>query len=1030
MTHGAPSGLGLRQLYGKSNHPYYVVAPDYQRSSAGIRVMHQFCAALRMCGQEAWISTGLTNPFLDTPILTAEIRQQHLDQGRIPIAVYPEVVGRNPLHCRVVTRYILNKPGLLGDKPHYKPTDLLFVYEPELLGETPFPPWGVLHLPSIDTSIFHNRNNPQDNCRQGWCIYAGRHVQGLKEHPELLSDCTVITRDWPSTREEMAALFRRSEGVYCFENTAISMEARLCGCPVVQLPSHLYTQDCFFGSGLGLAKGISFSTEPQAIEAARAELSGLSAGYEALESQFWVGLDQWVFDTQTLATQAAQASPTPVIDDTPPDEPAYRAWYELNAPGEPQAQYLATRMVQNWTAATSAHLLMPVRPGELDAFVQTVTSLHAQVFENWMLTVASTEPAPADVQNRHRIQWLQARDVSQLNLILHEMAKVSGGEWLGFLAPGTKLDTLSLQAFLDAAQGHPSWQLVYGDDDIQSHDGRCYRARLKPAPDFITLCGTSFLDGLALIRKSAYPTGIQAEAADHSPAYALALQLLATGHTHAIGHVNGIWAHLPEKAQAPSYDSELQAVIDQLHRVGINADVQPREAQHLRLVQPIPTHAPQAVTAVMLGADTLEATLAQWRHLLTMAGAHGLQTCLIANRMASPTDAQLLKTAVSTGHTLPTSTVDLPGLGEGEALAELCMQIPTPLAWIFGPSTVPLQTDGLLHLAAWLKWPGVAAVQPGLWDMATKQMLSPGFAPGLTWERLALSPETVDNTPTQQRTLASLNGDGVLIQTSTLQQALQQISGSALDFWPLALSRQLTMSGQTMVWKPEVVCGIHAAPLPRDATAAQMFMAQNLSWLSSNGFYNPRLSLKKPTLVDAQRTTPWLDLAPNTKRFLLLQEEHARFPAAHLPALAQMAESGEASTTLWTVSPSDSAEVLVLEIVRAGPDAVYFGQHNPDGVLAIALQLLTRLCPTIGRICCVGPVTENAADGEFWRLFNWLHHHLRALRMAHRALVIDETQAEALRAHHPDVRLIGPTAATSSPRSDSRTQSLLANYVP
>jgi hypothetical protein len=194
-----------------------------------------------------------------------------------------------------------------------------------------------------------------------------------------------------------------------------------------------------------------------------------------------------------------------------------------------------------------------------------------------------------------------------------------------------------------------------------------------------------------------------------------------------------------------------------------------------------------------------------------------------------------------------------------------------------------------------------------------------------------------------------------------------------------------------------------------------MFMSQNLSWLTSNGAYNPRLSLKKPALVDAQRTTPWLDLAPNIKRLLLLQEAQAQFPAVHLPALAQLGKSGEASTTLWTVTPSDSVEILALEIARAGPDVVYFGPHTADGVLAKALALLAQLCPTMRRVCCVAPATSRPAEEEFWQLIDWLHHHLRALRVAHWALVTDEAQAEALRAHHPDVRLVEPVASGQAP---------------
>jgi hypothetical protein len=1016
-------GGGKKQLYGNIRHPYYVVAPDYQRTSAGIRVMHQFCAALRMCGQEAWISTGTTNPLLDTPKLTREIQQQHLEQGQIPIAVYPEVVGRNPLQCHVVTRYILNKPGLLGEKPHYKDSDLLFVYEPELLTEVSAP-WGVLHLPSIDTSIFHNRGNSPD--RQGWCVYPGRYSDGLKDHAALLADCMVITRNWPSTREEMAALFQRSEGVFCFENTAISMEARLCGCPVVQLPSPLYDKARFFGLGLGLARGISFSTAPENIEAARHELIGLSQGYQALEDQFWSGLDQWIQDTQKLAINAAKTKPSSIVDDTPIDEPRYKDWYQLNTPGESTAQHLATRMMLDWTEPTSVHLLMAVMPDELSAFEQTLATLSTQVFESWMLTVASTAAQPAHTHAQQRIQWLEARETRDLDVILHEMAKISGGDWLGFLPTGIQLDALGLQALVDAAQSHPSWQLVYSDNDIQTADGRAHHPRLKPKSDLITLCGTSLVDGLTLVRKTAYTAAIPAAQAGLNPAYPLSLALLANGQIDAIGHVDGIWAHLPERTNARPNEGEREAAIKHLRQANINADVQHRSTANLRIVEPLPLQpAPLPVTAVLVGADTLEACLALWRQLYEMIGALGLHDCLIAHRLTSPHDIQLLKMAVSQQSGLPTSVVDLPNLNDGETLAAICMQITAPLAWILGPGTAPVQPDGLLHLTNWMHWPKVAAVQPGLWSLAEGQMLSPGFSPGLAWEPLALSPETNDNAATQQRALACLNGEGILIRTPILQRTLQLMSGSDRAVWPLALSRELAQMGHTMVWKPEVVMSVSVKATP-SRQSKHLFMTQNLPWLTSNGPYNPRLSLRKPALVDATRSVPWAGTGTNVRRGLLLQDEEILFPQAHLTHLARVGEATELSMTLWSVSAADSADILFFEIVRAAPHAVYFGKHTPHGPLAGALALMAEHCPKILRLCCIGPVATSGSEIDNWTLVEWLHQHQHALRSAHRALACETALADVLRPYHPDIQCIEHSSADGpAGHLDHRTHAYL-----
>lgn len=992
----------MKNLYGGVQHPYYVLAPDYQRQSAGIRVMHQFCAALRRCGQEAWISAGKVNPELDTPLLTAEVRQRHAETGRMPIAVYPEVIGRNPFQSHVVTRYILNKPGLLGEKPQYKETDLLFTYATELQQQLPNA-WGVLFLPCIDSSVFHNRENPDDPHRKGWCVYPGRYKQGLIDHQSLLADCAVITRDWPQSHEEMAALFRRSEGVYCFENTAISLEARLCGCPVVHLPSPFYDHKQLMGTELGLAWGISYSCEPREIDAARRQLPELSAAYESHEAAFWEGLDRWISDTQALATQVAKNPPPPLADETPLDDPAYRAWYLLNSPGETHAQHLATRMVQSWKTVPSVHLLMAVHEEELAAFEQSLNTLKVQVFGNWMLTVVTTEPKPSALQAQNQVQWLQARDAAHLDIILHEMAKASGGEWLGILTPGTQLDALSLQAMVDATQTQAEVQLVYCDDDVQTSDGRSHSARFKPLLDFITLCGASMLQGFTLMRQSAYVAAIQSPAIDHSPADDLALHLLARGQADVIVRVHGVWAHRPEQPHPPTADGDCQVVTEVLQQAHIKAEVQPRNAAHLRIVQPSLSFASTPVTVLVLGADTLEAFLAQWRQLLSVVPASDLEACMIANRLTSPTDTQLLRAAVSMESRLATTIVDVPGLCDGEALAALCHQVISPLTWILGPNTFPMQTEGLQHLVAWMNWPGVAAVQPGLWDMRSNRMLSPGFAPGLVWEPLHLQPETIDNTPTQQRQLASLNGDAVLVQTAALRQAMQSMSTGDKSVWALALSHQLSHAGLQMVWKPEVVCGLQAVSSSSKNELSRRFLAQNLTWLTGNGPYNPRLSLRKPALVDAQRSTPWLGLNSEAPRYLLLQE-NPLFPKDHLTQIAQAGEATGATVTLWTVSPTDSVDVLLLEIVRAAPSVVYFSHHPAQGVLANTLALLVEHCPNIKRVCCVASLSADATPVDNWVLLDWLTLAQRALSKAHRVLVTDPAQAEALKPYHPNVQ--------------------------
>lgn len=994
----------MKKLYGAVQHPYYVVAPDYIRQSAGIRVMHQFCAALRRSGQEAWISTGRVNNQLDTPVLTNDVRRRNEEIGRIPIAVYPEVIGGNPLQSHVVTRYILNTPGLFGEKPRYKHSDLLFSYANALNAELESS-WGVLFLPCIDSSIFNNRNNPHDSARKGWCVYPGRYTQGLVQNQTLLTDCKVITREWPSSHHDLAELFRQSEGIYCFENTAISLEARLCGCVVVHLPSPFYDSEHLMGTSEGLALGTSQSSDASHIEIARVDLPKLTATYEALEVEFWHKLEKWIEDTQALARKVAD-NPTPRPDiDTPLDDAAYRAWHELNAPGELHAHHLATQMVTTWKTIPSVHLLMALQPGQLGEFERTLPSLLAQLFENWMLTVVATELPPGALQAHPRIQWLEAKQPSYLNTILHEMAKASGGDWVGFLPAGIQLDPLGLQTLVNVSQENPNVQLVFGDDDVQATDGRAYHPRLKPEPDLISVCGASFLNGLALMRKDTYAASCSHAPPPQVSAYAACLHLLLTGIPETVEHVSGILARLPEGQTPSTAEAEHQEVVKQLRLARINADVFKRHAAHLRMVQPHPTLALEPITALILGSNSLEVCVAQWRHLLKMSGRNGLQHCLIANRLSSPLDSQLLRAAVTLSPDLPTTILDFQGLDDGEAIHELCLQVDTPLTWILGPTTYLIQADGLHHLAAWMRWPGVAAVQPGLWDASVGRMVCPGFTPSLLWEPLHLSPDTIDTPPTQQRSMACLNGEGMLLKTPALQNAMQQMSRVDKALWSLALSRQLTQSDHKIIWKPEIMCEIRYLNRTEAAVFRHPFLTQNLPWLVKSGGYNERLSLRKPGQVDAQRSNPWLGAHTLKHRLLLLQEEGRLFPNEHLPCLAQMSNHTGASLTLWTVSPEDSADVLLLEIVRAGPTAVYFGPHAASGPLARALKGLTEHCTSIKRICCIAPLPVAETQSDTWNLFDWLTHHQRALRLAHCALATEQVQVDALRPYHPDVKL-------------------------
>jgi hypothetical protein len=76
-------------------------------------------------------------------LLTPEIRAEH-EAAAQPDRHLPRDRRRQPLDCDVVVRYILNRPGVLGEKPNYGNDDLYWLHNAEAADASP-PREGVLH---------------------------------------------------------------------------------------------------------------------------------------------------------------------------------------------------------------------------------------------------------------------------------------------------------------------------------------------------------------------------------------------------------------------------------------------------------------------------------------------------------------------------------------------------------------------------------------------------------------------------------------------------------------------------------------------------------------------------------------------------------------------------------------------------------------------------------------------------------------------------------------------------------------------
>lgn len=292
-----------------SRNPYYVYAPPYVQTSAGVRVLHLLCHWLNRSGERAYIapilySANPVNPDLQTPLLRPEIVERHAKQGCTPIVIYPETESGNQLDADCVVRYVLNTPGHLAGDRTYPPEEMVWAYSRHLASQCERCD-GVLHMPVVDQNLF--KPDPAAE-RSGSVFYAAKyrqvHGQEVFDMPE---GAIEITRDLPDsqTTEEVAQLLKTTETFYCFENTAMAIEAVLCGAPAVFMPNP-YLDKPIALDELGW-DGYAWGNEPKEIERARASVGQGQMNYERLVEKFFTQLEDFIERTQEKALGIAQS---------------------------------------------------------------------------------------------------------------------------------------------------------------------------------------------------------------------------------------------------------------------------------------------------------------------------------------------------------------------------------------------------------------------------------------------------------------------------------------------------------------------------------------------------------------------------------------------------------------------------------------------------------------------------------------------------------------------------------------------------
>jgi len=253
---------------------YVIHAPPYTELSAGAKALWMLRDALRARGEKAEV------------VEFGAVWAEGLEDGEI--AVYPDIIDGNPLGAYRVARWLLYFAGAYRGNRVFPKQDQVWGYTTRIARD--YGTGRVMFLPTVDETVFVPP--PEGTARKGACFYAHKHRTFYGGSPRDVLGAVEITNPGQS-REEIIRLLQTSEVFYAWEDTALIIEAVLCGCPVVCMPSDYFREAC----GLeDFSAGIAWGMEE--FGRAIATVGEARRRYALLKDTFEKQLDRFIEETQ------------------------------------------------------------------------------------------------------------------------------------------------------------------------------------------------------------------------------------------------------------------------------------------------------------------------------------------------------------------------------------------------------------------------------------------------------------------------------------------------------------------------------------------------------------------------------------------------------------------------------------------------------------------------------------------------------------------------------------------------------------
>ncbi|MCK0163756.1 glycosyltransferase [Marinobacter sp. S6332] len=447
-------------------NPYYIMAPDFRNTSAGVHVLYALCDKLNGMGFDAFIVGSTKNDSsLNAPVLQDNDMVAHQKNGNNPIAVYPEIISGNPLSAKVCVRYMLNREGVIrGNEINASESDLFFFYnEPFMEGMAR--EGYKLKVPVIDLDVFCP---PKEEKRFRRLLYLNRYPRDGVDFDQLPDDIEVLSMSKPLSHEELAGKLKQAEVLYSYEYSTTCTMAMLCGCPLVVKEFESGHKYGFTENNLLIYGGLGYalSDDPASISIAKHGLAKFRQNRIEQDKEVGFQLERFVEYTQEAAENSSPPLANPLA-----------SWSEGRTLTPEQFALLKNRISGDFKIC----VIIVDRESSGDRLSEAVKAYRlARVAVACLSCIVLTNSSEFDEKVSAPDLVISSFDPQDLARSINDAAMSSQASWFLVSEPGTVLGTNGVMTIALELQSAPESCVAVFGDELISEGGDIHGALLRP----------------------------------------------------------------------------------------------------------------------------------------------------------------------------------------------------------------------------------------------------------------------------------------------------------------------------------------------------------------------------------------------------------------------------------------------------------------------------------------------------------------------------------------------------------------------